>query len=120
MTGAKGYGKDARRLFEKGKNNRLIVTNRAFPEESTLHEISHTTNTVTIPNSNNYNPNISKVINPYYKLVASRVGEVAEENLASARTLHILKKNNKNLLDDSLNTYVVDSRRIVPKIKRQT
>jgi len=123
MTGAKRYGKDAKKLFEKGKNNRLLVTNRAFPEESTLHEISHTTNTVTIPNSNNYDPNISKVINPYYKVVVSKVGEVAEENLASARTLHTLKKKtgiNKKLLDDSLNTYVVDSRRIVPKIKRQT
>ena len=122
-TGAGGYGKDARRLFEKGKNNRLIVTNRAYPEESTLHEISHTTNTVTIPNSNNYDPSISKIINPYYKVVAGKVGEVAEENLANARTLHILRRKtgvNKKLLDDSLNTYVADSRVIVPKIKRQT
>ena len=120
-TGAGGYGKDARRLFEKGKNNRMIVTNRTYPEESTLHEISHTTNTVTIPNSNNYDPSTSKIINPYYKAIASKVGEIAEENLANSRTLHILRRKtgvNKKSLDDSLNTYVVDSRKIVPKIKR--
>jgi hypothetical protein len=121
-TNAKGYGKDARRLFESGKNRRLLVTNRTYPEESTLHEISHTTNTVTIPDSNNYDPNISKVVTPHYKTIVGNVGEIAEENLANARTLYTLRRKtegvNKKLLDHSLNTYVQESRRIVPKIKR--
>lgn len=102
---------DKARKFKEGERNGLIVTKKDFPEVATVHELSHNLNAKYIPNYDNYDSASIRLVNPKYGSIMRNVGEIAEENLASSRTLRILRKRgnpdkNKQYLDNSINSYL--------------
>lgn len=125
--------------IKSGKITRLIGLKENAPEEVILHEAGHNISRSTIPGSYNYglnnsykyyNPNTGNSLmdtteqyvankvspikgNEEYKNLVADIGNVAEENLASAYSLDKLKNSpnftvRKKNLDDALGTYVRD------------
>ena len=126
--------------IKSGKITKIIGLKENAPEEIILHEAGHNISGGTIPNSstfrlNNsfkyYNPRTGNLLedtaeklaanqqlsqikgNANYKKLISDVGNVAEENLASAYSLDRLRNNpdivsKKKNLDKALGTYVRD------------
>ena len=93
----------------RGKTNGYVVTHRNYPKAITLHELSH--------DAINREPVRVKelafrnsAINPVHHDIIKRIGEITDENLASAKALNVIKNDpslekSKKLLDNSLNTY---------------
>lgn len=126
--------------IKSGKITRIIGLKENAPEEVILHEAGHNISRSTIPNSNDYrlnnsykyyNPNTGDSLmdtaeklvadksaslikgNGNYKNLVADIGNVAEENLASAYSLDKLKNSpnialRKKNLDNALGTYVRD------------
>jgi hypothetical protein len=126
--------------IKSGKITRLIGLKENAPEEIILHEAGHNMSRSTIPGSNDYRLNNSfkyhspntgdplmdtaeKLVadenaslikgNGNYKDLVADIGNVAEENLASAYSLDKLKNSpnfalRKKNLDNALGTYVRD------------
>ena len=114
--------KDKARKFRKGVRNGLIVTKKDFPEVATVHELSHNLNAKYIPNYDNYDSAPIRLVNPKYGSIMRNVGEIAEENLASSRTLRLLRKRgnldkNKQYLDNSINSYLNTAKKDAWEIK---
>jgi hypothetical protein len=126
--------------IKSGKITRLIGLKENAPEEVILHEAGHNISRSTIPGSSDYglnnslkyyNPNTGNFLtdtaeklvadesaslikgNGNYKRLVADIGNVAEENLASAYSLDKLKNSpnfalRKKNLDNALGTYVRD------------
>lgn len=126
--------------IKSGKITRIVGLKENAPEEIILHEAGHNISRSTIPDSSSYrlnnsfkyhNPKTGDPLNdtaeklaadkqlsqikgnPKYKELISDIGNVAEENLASAYSLDRLKNSpdiasRKKNLDEALGTYVRD------------
>lgn len=97
--------------FLNGNTNGYLVTHGNYPKAITLHELSHDAiNREGVHGKDLASRNTA--VNPVHKSIINSVGEVINENQASARALNIMKNDpslekSKEHLDKALNSYVI-------------
>ena len=106
--------KELNRYIENPNGELIGVSKKKSPLAIVMHEVGHNKSSREIKTIPIKNP--QKINNTYnYGGILQGLGTVAEENMASANAIHLLRnqpnlKKNKAILDNAINSYIISNK----------